>query len=98
VGDCFALNVLAEGRELPLMKQFLQPFNPGADRFAGLALEISPSGQPLLPDALAWLEATVQQRMDCGDHWVIYAQVKAGGLFDETGVTALHHRRSGASY
>jgi flavin reductase (DIM6/NTAB) family NADH-FMN oxidoreductase RutF len=36
--------------------------------------------------------------MDCGDHWVIYAQVKAGGLFDETGVTALHHRRSGASY
>jgi flavorubredoxin/flavin reductase (DIM6/NTAB) family NADH-FMN oxidoreductase RutF len=98
VGDLFALNVLAEGRELGPMKQFLQPFSPGSDRFAGLELQSSPKGQPLLPDALAWLEARVEQRMECGDHWVLYAIVSAGGLFDETGVTALHHRRSGASY
>ncbi|NBP99245.1 MAG: flavin oxidoreductase, partial [Synechococcaceae bacterium WB6_3A_227] len=77
---------------------FLQPFSPGSDRFAGLELRSSPAGQPLLPEALAWLEATVQQRMDCGDHWVLYAQVTAGGLFDETALTALHHRRSGANY
>jgi flavin reductase (DIM6/NTAB) family NADH-FMN oxidoreductase RutF len=80
------------------MKQFLQPFNPGDDRFAGLELDRSPGNQPLLPDALAWLEATVKQRMDVGDHWVVYAEVSAGGLFDETGVTALHHRRSGSNY
>ena len=98
VGDHFALNVLADGRENALMKQFLQPFQPGDDRFSGLELERSPQGQPLLPDALAWLEATVKQRMDVGDHWIIYAEVKAGGLFDESGVTALHHRRSGANY
>ena len=98
VGDLFALNVLAEGRELGPMKQFLQPFSPGSNRFAGLEMQTSPKGQPLLPDALAWLEARVEQRMECGDHWVLYASVSAGGLFDETGVTALHHRRSGASY
>jgi flavorubredoxin/flavin reductase (DIM6/NTAB) family NADH-FMN oxidoreductase RutF len=98
IGDRFALNVLAEGRELATMKQFLQPFSPGSDRFAGLELRVSPAGQPLLPEALAWLEATVQQRMDCGDHWVLYAQVTGGGLFDESGLTALHHRRSGANY
>jgi flavorubredoxin/flavin reductase (DIM6/NTAB) family NADH-FMN oxidoreductase RutF len=98
IGDRFALNVLAGGRELTTMKQFLQPFSPGSDRFAGLELRVSPAGQPLLPEALAWLEATVQQRMDCGDHWVLYAQVTAGGLFDETALTALHHRRSGANY
>ena len=46
-------DVLAEGREHGLMKQFLQPFAPGADRFEGLALEASPGEQPLLPDALA---------------------------------------------
>ena len=80
------------------MKQFLQPFNPGDDRFAGLELERSPGGQPLLPEALAWLEGTVKQRMDVGDHWVVYAEVSAGGLFDEEGVTALHHRRSGSNY
>ncbi len=98
VGDRFALNVLADGRENGLMKQFLQPFQPGDDRFSGLELEHSPGGQPLLPDALAWLEATVKQRMDVGDHWVIYAEVEAGGLFDDSGTTALHHRRSGANY
>ena len=60
--------------------------------------ERSPGGQPLLPEALAWLEGTVKQRMDVGDHWIVYAEVSAGGLFDEEGVTALHHRRSGSNY
>ena len=97
-GDRFALNVLAQGRENALMKQFLQPFEPGADRFAGLVLDQSPSDQPLLPDALAWLEGTVKQRMECGDHWLVYAQVDHGGLFDAEGNTAVHQRRSGANY
>jgi len=97
-GDRFALNVLAEGREHGPMKQFLQPFAPGADRFAGLALETSPSEQPLLPDALAWLEGSVKQRMECGDHWLVYAEVQHGGLLDAAGSTAVHQRRSGANY
>jgi flavin reductase (DIM6/NTAB) family NADH-FMN oxidoreductase RutF/flavodoxin len=98
VGDHFALNVLASGRESGPMKQFLKPFAPGADRFAGLELERSPGGQPILPEALAWLEARVQQRMECGDHWLLYAQVEQGGLLDAEGVTAVHQRRSGATY
>ncbi|MFN5162326.1 MAG: flavin reductase family protein, partial [Cyanobacteriota bacterium] len=98
VGDHFALNVLAEGRESGPMKQFLKPFPPGADRFAGLDLERSPGGQPVLPEALAWLEATVQQRMECGDHWLVYAQASAGGLLDAKATTAIHQRRSGATY
>ena len=98
VGDRFALNVLATGRETGPMRQFLQPFPPGADRFAGLELEASPGGQPLLPEALAWLEAQVSARMECGDHWILYAQVSHGGLLDSAGTTAVHQRRSGASY
>lgn len=98
VGDSFALNVLASGRESGPMKQFLQPFAPGADRFAGLDLEESPSAQPILPDALAWLECSVKQRMECGDHWLIYAQVGSGALLDGEATTAVHQRRSGANY
>ena len=97
-GDRFALNVLAEGRETGPMKQFLQPFAPGADRFAGLELESSPHDQPLLPEALAWLDGEVKQRMECGDHWLIYAEVSQGGLMDGEGTTAVHQRRSGANY
>jgi len=98
VGDAFAINVLASGRESGPMKQFLQPFAPGADRFAGLELEQSPSGQPVLPEALAWLECSVKQRMECGDHWLIYAQVTSGALLDAAATTAVHQRRSGANY
>jgi flavorubredoxin/flavin reductase (DIM6/NTAB) family NADH-FMN oxidoreductase RutF len=98
VGDCFALNVLAAGRETGPMRQFLQPFPPGADRFAGLELETSPAGQPILPEALAWLEAQVVSRMECGDHWILSALVGHGGLLDSAGSTAVHQRRSGANY
>ncbi|MEY3545407.1 MAG: hypothetical protein RLZZ247_1564 [Cyanobacteriota bacterium] len=98
VGDAFALNVLASGRETAPMKQFLQPFAPGADRFAGLELEHSPGGLPVLPEALAWLECTVKQRMECGDHWLLYAEVQAGAVLDAAATTAVHQRRSGANY
>ena len=98
VGDGFALNVLAAGRETGPMKQFLQPFAPGADRFAGLELAESPAGQPLLPEGLAWLECCVRQRMECGDHWLLYAEVQAGALLDAGATTAVHQRRSGAHY
>ena len=97
-GNHFALNVLASGREKGPMKHFLQPFAPGADRFAGLEVAESPRGQPLLQEALAWLEVRVCQRMECGDHWLIYGHVEHGALLDEKGRTAVHQRRSGAYY
>jgi flavorubredoxin/flavin reductase (DIM6/NTAB) family NADH-FMN oxidoreductase RutF len=98
IGDHFALNLLAAGRESGPMKQFLKPFSPGADRFAGLNLEETPGGQPVLPEAVAWLEACVRQRMECGDHWLIYAEAREGGVLDPAGTTAVHQRRSGAHY
>ena len=97
-GDIFALNVLAAGRHNQLMRQFLQNFSPGANRFEGLEIEESPSGQPILPTALAWLEGHVRQLMECGDHWLIYAEVKNGSLIDKKGETAVHHRQTGANY
>ena len=36
--------------------------------------------------------------MECGDHWLIYGQVDAGGVLDAGGATAVHQRRSGANY
>ncbi|MCP9860104.1 MULTISPECIES: diflavin flavoprotein [unclassified Cyanobium] len=98
VGDVFSLNVLASGRESGPMKRFLQPFPPGADRLAGLDLDTTPGGQPLLPEALAWLEARVSQRMECGDHWLLYAEALSGDLLDSAATTAVHQRRSGANY
>ncbi len=96
-GDPFVLNILAEGKHLGLMKHFLKPFGPAEDRFAGVNIQEADNGCPILGDALAYLECTVDNRMECGDHWVVYGVVKNGKLLSD-GVTAVHHRKSGAHY
>jgi len=97
-GDNFALNILEQNNHQSLLKQFLQSFKPGDNRFTDLEIKLSPSNQPLLNEALAWLEGTVSQRMECGDHWLIYAEIKYGKVIKKDGVTAVHHRKTGANY
>jgi flavorubredoxin/flavin reductase (DIM6/NTAB) family NADH-FMN oxidoreductase RutF len=95
-GDKFVLNILAEGKQL--RKHFMKNFAPGEDRFAGLETKEAQNGCPILSDALAYLECAVQNRMDCGDHWVVYAVVENGHLLQQTGVTAVHYRKTGSHY
>jgi len=94
-GDKFVLNILAEGRQL--RRHFLKNFAPGEDRFAGLNIQEANNGCPVLSDALAYLECVVANRMECGDHWVVYATVENGHLLSD-GVTAVHYRKSGSHY
>ncbi|MDZ8184667.1 MAG: diflavin flavoprotein [Nostoc sp. ChiSLP02] len=97
-GNKFVLNILKEGNHLGLMKHFLKPFGPGQDRFAGVAAKEAENGSPVLSDALAYLECSVQNRMESGDHWLVYATVDNGKLLDTDGVTAVHHRKSATHY
>ncbi|MEH2259363.1 diflavin flavoprotein [Nostoc sp.] len=97
-GNKFVLNILKEGNHLGLMKHFLKPFGPGQDRFADVAAKETESGSPILTDALAYLECSVQNRMESGDHWLVYATVENGKLLDNDGVTAVHHRKSATHY
>ncbi|AAP99090.1 MULTISPECIES: diflavin flavoprotein [Prochlorococcus] len=96
--DLFTLNILNENNYQNSLKQFLQPFLPGEDRLSGLNLLRSPGEQPILPEAIAWIEGCVKQRMECGDHWLIYAEILHGKVLDPNGVTAVHHRHTGANY
>jgi flavorubredoxin/flavin reductase (DIM6/NTAB) family NADH-FMN oxidoreductase RutF len=98
VGDTFVLNVLEEGNYQALMKHFLKRFPPGADRFAGVKIQTAQNGSPILLEALAYLECTVNSRMDCGDHWVVYCQVQAGKVSKPDGLTAAHYRKVGNHY
>ncbi|MCC5607326.1 diflavin flavoprotein [Nostoc sp. CHAB 5834] len=97
-GNKFVLNILKEGNHLGLMKHFLKPFGPGQDRFADVATEEAENGSPILTNALAYLECSVQNRMESGDHWLVYATVENGKLLDNDGVTAVHHRKSATHY
>ena len=68
------------------------------DRFEGLDIELTPNEQIIIPESLAWLGASVKERMECGDHWVIYAEVLHGNILKSDSLTAVHHRKTGASY
>jgi flavorubredoxin/flavin reductase (DIM6/NTAB) family NADH-FMN oxidoreductase RutF len=98
IGSNFVLNILQEGKHLDLMKHFLKPYAPGEDRFANIDHQLADNASPILTDSIAYLECQVKNRLECGDHWVLYAITTKGKLQSETGVTALHHRKSGSHY
>ncbi|MEM6713697.1 MAG: diflavin flavoprotein [Cyanobacteria bacterium P01_C01_bin.147] len=97
-GNPFVLNILAEGEHLGPMRHFLKPFGPGEDRFAGIDTQDAENGCPVLKDAIAYLECEVANRMECGDHWVIYATTNNGELLKSNAKTAVHFRKTGTHY
>jgi flavorubredoxin/flavin reductase (DIM6/NTAB) family NADH-FMN oxidoreductase RutF len=98
VGDKFVLNVLEEGNYQHLMKHFLKRFAPGDDRFAGVKTQVGANGSPILAEALAYLECEVVTRMECSDHWLVYATVDVGRVSNLDALTAVHHRKVGNHY
>jgi flavorubredoxin/flavin reductase (DIM6/NTAB) family NADH-FMN oxidoreductase RutF len=94
-GTAFVLNVLKEGRSV---RRHFSSQQSSSAPFAHVAARLADNGSPILTDALAYLECTVQQHMPAGDHQLIYAKVEAGQLLAEDGVTAVQHRKSGSQY
>ncbi|MEA5576494.1 diflavin flavoprotein [Anabaena sp. UHCC 0451] len=95
-GNQFVVNILAEGREI--RKHFMKVYTPGQDRFAGLETEEASNGGVILSGALAYLECSVQSRMEAGDHWLVYATVNDGKVLNQDAVTAVHYRKSASYY
>ena len=52
----------------------------------------------VLPGAASYVDCTVKDRMEAGDHYVVYAQIDFGKVVDSSALSAVHHRRVGTSY
>jgi flavin reductase (DIM6/NTAB) family NADH-FMN oxidoreductase RutF len=52
----------------------------------------------ILPGTAAYLECSASDRMDAGDHWIVYATVDDGKVTDESALGAVHHRKVGTTY
>lgn len=91
----FVLNILKEGRNV--RRAFQKAIAPGENRFVNLATHEASNGCLVLDDALAYLECRIQNRMECGDHWLLYATIDNGKVLEPVGITAVQHRKS-ASY
>lgn len=49
----------------------------GTDKFDGVAHHASPLGNPILAQALAWIDCELHQEYDGGDHTIVLGAVKA---------------------
>ncbi|MBU7586529.1 MAG: diflavin flavoprotein [Nostoc sp. TH1S01] len=95
-GDQFVLNILKEGRNV--RRYFSHRSTTGDNPFANLSTQTATNGCLILDDALAYLECTVQNQLECGDGWLIYAVVNKGEMLTNDGITAIEHRKSGSFY
>ncbi|MEU1520989.1 flavin reductase family protein [Nocardia rhamnosiphila] len=68
----FVINILAEDQEHICRQMSVK----GGDKFAGLDWTPSPSGAPVLTNALAWIDATVETEHAAGDHVIVVSEVR----------------------
>ncbi|WP_081878177.1 3-hydroxy-9,10-secoandrosta-1,3,5(10)-triene-9,17-dione monooxygenase reductase subunit [Nocardia brasiliensis] len=84
----FCVNVLAEEqRELCARFGSREP-----DKFAGAAWHASARALPVLDDALATIECTVDRVVDGGDHYIVIGRVQALSESTATGRPLLFYR------
>ncbi|MBD2500961.1 diflavin flavoprotein [Anabaena azotica] len=96
IGDQFVLNILKEGRNI--RRYFSRQSTLGDNPFANLETKTADNGCLILTEALAYLECTVTNQLECGDRRLIYAVVNKGDVLESNGVTAVEHRKSGSHY
>jgi 3-hydroxy-9,10-secoandrosta-1,3,5(10)-triene-9,17-dione monooxygenase reductase component len=68
----FCVNVLAAD-QVELARRFAAASGEG--RFAGVAQSPSPAGSPMLAGALAWVDCTVHNHQQAGDHYIVVGRV-----------------------
>lgn len=68
----FTVNILPAEHQ-HLAGQFARS---GADKFAGVSHTASPLGNPVLDDALAWIDCELHAEYDGGDHTIVVAAVR----------------------
>jgi flavin reductase (DIM6/NTAB) family NADH-FMN oxidoreductase RutF len=69
----FSVNILSDAQE-HLARGFSAS---GADKFQGVGWTPGQTGAPRLADALAWLDCTIADIHEAGDHLLVIAAVKA---------------------
>ena len=67
----YVINVLAADQSA-LANRFASRI---ADRFDGIELDVSPTGQPILRGAVAWFECSNRSRYPEGDHVIFVGEV-----------------------
>jgi 3-hydroxy-9,10-secoandrosta-1,3,5(10)-triene-9,17-dione monooxygenase reductase component len=77
----FTVNILNEHQE-DVCRVFA---TKGADRFTRIGWHPSASGNPILHDSLAYIDCTIDQQHDGGDHVIVIGRVQELGITSDAG-------------
>jgi flavin reductase (DIM6/NTAB) family NADH-FMN oxidoreductase RutF len=77
----FTVNILNEHQE-DVCRVFA---TRGADRFSRIGWHPSANGSPILHDALAYVDCTIQSQHDGGDHLIVVGSVHELGILADSG-------------
>lgn len=69
----FCANILSAAQE-PVSRTFA---TPGIDKFHGIETSAAPTGSPVLPGAIAWVDCDIESVTDAGDHHAVLGRVRA---------------------
>jgi flavin reductase (DIM6/NTAB) family NADH-FMN oxidoreductase RutF len=71
----FCVNILGT-HQIDLCKHFASKID---DKFADLSHGVSPSGLPLIDQAVAWIDCRIDSVQEIGDHYFVVGSVEAMG-------------------
>ncbi len=92
----FAISIL-DASSRRAMSAFTRRLEDGETPFDRIVLGRTPSGVPVLAEALAWVECAHAGELPSGDHVLVLGEVVAGELARE-GDPHVHLRRNGLGY
>ncbi|MCA9090143.1 MAG: flavin reductase [Planctomycetaceae bacterium] len=94
-----AFNLLGESQK-NFLGHFGKGFEPGEPAFEGLHIDRTPTGLPVLSDALGWMEGDVIGSLEAGDHIIYLVQLTAAkaGSDLESHKPWVHIRKNGLGY
>ena len=95
-GAAFTINIL-DATQTDMIVHFGKGFALDQAAFEGLEIERSETGNPVLSEALAYLDCQVHGRCGAGDHELVLGRVTAGRVLGE-GTPMVHVRKSGVHY
>lgn len=88
----FSVSILSD-QQLELGKRFAGYYDDVYDnRFDGLTCETTSSGDPVIPDAMAWLGCTVEHMINMGENSMFIGRVQEGG-WTSNSMPLLYHNR-----
>lgn len=94
-----ALSIVGKSQKA-LLGRFGKGFEPNEDAFAGLSMEHTPEGLPVVVESLGWMSGHIVGALEAGDHMVYAVELTSAGrgiLLDDD-KPWVHVRKSGFGY